>query len=156
MSDNSELLATLERQERELVFADFTEETAYELGTALVQQARDESAEVVVDIRTPDRTLYHVGLPGSAPDNDEWARRKSNLVFRRHRSSWRIAENLAARGQSVTADLGLDPHDYAAKGGSFPIRVTGVGVVAAVTVSGLASADDHALVVKALTHFLGV
>lgn len=156
MSDNAEIIEKLEQQERALVFSGFTEETAFDLGIALVEAAKADSAAVVIDIRTPDRTLFHVALPGSASDNDEWARRKSNLVFRRHRSSWRAAENLAARSQVIGLDLGMDPRDYAAKGGSFPIRVESVGVVAAVTVSGLASADDHALVVTTLAAFLGV
>ena len=43
---------------------------------------------------------------------------------------------------------------YAAHGGSFPIRVAGVGIVGAVTVSGLPQAQDHALVVEGLRDFL--
>ena len=35
-----------------------------------------------------------------------------------------------------------------------PVRVAGVGVVAAVTVSGLASEDDHRLVVDGMRAFL--
>ena len=35
-------------------------------------------------------------------------------------------------------------------GGSFPIRVLGVGVVAAVTASGLTSMEDHDLVVAGI------
>jgi uncharacterized protein (UPF0303 family) len=35
-----------------------------------------------------------------------------------------------------------------------PVRVAGVGVVAAVTVSGLSSDDDHRLVVDAMRAFL--
>lgn len=35
-------------------------------------------------------------------------------------------------------------------GGSVPIRVRGAGVVAALTISGLSSEDDHALAVEAI------
>lgn len=38
--------------------------------------------------------------------------------------------------------------------GSFPVRVRGAGVVAAVTVSGLSSDDDHQLVVDSIREFL--
>jgi uncharacterized protein (UPF0303 family) len=52
---------------------------------------------------------------------------------------------------------GVDPvatgwlgSDYAVTGGSFPIRVRGTGVVAAVTASGLTSLEDHELVVAGI------
>ena len=50
---------------------------------------------------------------------------------------------------------GLDANDYALAGGGFPIRVTGIGVVGAVGVSGLAERDDHNLVVRAIAEHLG-
>ena len=51
----------LERQEAMLVFPRFSEDTAWEIGTALVAAARRVAALVVVDIRTPDRTLFPCG-----------------------------------------------------------------------------------------------
>jgi uncharacterized protein (UPF0303 family) len=45
--------------------------------------------------------------------------------------------------------------NYALAGGSFPIRVKGAGVVAAVTASGLSSDGDHELVVRGIEEFLG-
>jgi uncharacterized protein (UPF0303 family) len=45
--------------------------------------------------------------------------------------------------------------DYAVTGGSFPIRVRGVGVVAAATASGLSSMDDHDLIVEGIRAYLG-
>ena len=149
-------LEDLEQQERTLVFPRFSEETAWEIGTALVAAARRTAAPVVVDIRTPDRTLFHAALPGSAPDNDHWARRKSNLTLRRHQSSLRAGLRLAAKGSILGADLGLDPLDYSDHGGSFPIRVADVGVIGAITVSGLASEEDHAMIVAAIREHLGL
>ena len=143
-------LEDLERQETTLVFPRFSEDTAWEIGTALVAAARRDTAPVVVDIRTPDRTLFHAALPGSTPDNDHWARRKSNLTLRLHQSSLRAGRRLAAKGTSVGSDLGFDPLDYAGHGGSFPIRVANVGVIGAITVSGLASEEDHAMIVAAI------
>ena len=43
--------------------------------------------------------------------------------------------------------------ETAAAGGSFPVRVRGAGVVAAVTVSGLTSDEDHDFVVAALERY---
>ena len=144
----------LERQEASLVLTRFNEETAWALGSALVAAAREQNAPVVVDIRTADRTLFHAALPGSVPDNDYWARRKSNVVLRRHTSSMLASKQLDATGQPIEQAFRLDPADYAAHGGSFPIRIAGVGVIAAVTVSGLASEAAHALIVAALDRHL--
>ena len=120
-------LEDLEEQEAMLVFPRFSEETAWEIGTALVAAGRRTAAPVVVDIRTPDRTLFHAALPGSAPDNDHWARRKSNLTMRCHQSSLLVGLQLAAKGASLGSVRGLDPLDYSDHGGSFPIRSRGHG-----------------------------
>ena len=146
----------LQRQETVLVFPRFSEETAWEIGTALVEAARRAKAPVVINIRTPDRTLFHVALPGSVPDNDHWARRKSNVTLRCHQSSLLVGRRLAAKGASVGSEFGLVPLDYAAHGGSFPIRVADVGVIGAITVSGLASEDDHAIIVAAISAHLNL
>ena len=148
-------LDLLARQENDLVFEAFDENTAWKVGSALVEMARTRHAPVVVNIRTPNRTLFHAALPGAVPANDEWARRKSNLVLREHQSSRRFGMALHTKNKSL-ADHGLDFADYADHGGSFPLRVKGVGVIGAITVSGLASAEDHALIVEVLSAVLNV
>jgi len=152
----NDTIAELEAQETELVFRAFDEDTAFAIGIALVRAATENSAPVVIDIRTPDRTLFHAALPGSAPDNDHWARRKSNTVFRHHHASMLVGERLKAKGDAIGPHLGLDPLKYSAHGGSFPVRIAGVGVVAAITVSGLPSADDHAMIVEALRDYFAI
>jgi len=54
-----------------------------------------------------------------------------------------------AKGESL-AKFGLPVEEYAEQGGAVPIRVEGAGVVAVVTVSGLAQVDDHNLAVAGL------
>ncbi|MFH1806640.1 MAG: heme-degrading domain-containing protein [Pseudomonadota bacterium] len=145
----------LKHHEDVLVFTSFTEETAWQVGAALVAAAQAKQAPVVINIRTADRTLFHAALPGAVPANDHWARRKSNLVLHTHQSSMLFGETLRAKGKNL-ADHGLDFADYADHGGSFPVRVTGAGVIAAITVSGLASAEDHGMIVDVLAKYLGV
>lgn len=154
MSNDRDLLDTLAGQEDALVFKAFNEITAIEVGEHLLRAARAGDLPVVINIRTADRVLFHAALPGSSPDNDEWARRKSNVTLRFHRSSMRVGENYRLKGREVCVELGLDPIDYASHGGSFPVRVTGTGVVAAITVSGLTSEDDHGLIVRVLEDYL--
>jgi uncharacterized protein (UPF0303 family) len=141
-------------QEKKLVLARFDETDAWDIGQRLVDRAQALDAPVVIDIRTPSRTLFHAALPGSAPDNDMWARRKSNVVFHFHRSSYAIELEHRRKGRTIGPELGLNLTDYADHGGSFPVRIRHVGVVAAITVSGLASKDDHGLIVDVLTDFL--
>ena len=148
-------LDQLARQEEILVFDRFDEDTAWSIGSKLVGVAQAQNAPVAVNIRTPDRTLFHVSLSGAKPANDSWARRKSNLVLREHQSSMRFGAELKAKGKTL-ADHGIDFADYADHGGSFPIRVSGVGVIGAITVSGLASHEDHGMIVDVLAEHLGV
>ena len=156
MTDTVSLIDTLAAQERALVFPAFDENAALDIGARLVTFARHKAAPVVIDIRTPDRVLFHAALPGSTPDNDHWARRKSNVTLRYHRASMRVGETMRGKGQVVGPDLGLDPLDFASHGGSFPVRIKDSVVVAAITVSGLASIDDHNMIVAVLSEYLGV
>jgi uncharacterized protein (UPF0303 family) len=94
--------------------------------------------------------LFYAALPGTTPDNPEWVRRKSNVALRFHRSSYAIGLEMQEKQSSLTERYGLPLMDYACHGGSVPIRVEGVGVVAAVTVSGLPQQEDHELVIEAL------
>ena len=95
-----------------------------------------------------------MALPGTTPDNDHWVRRKTAVVYRFHRSSFYMGVSCRMKGIGLAERFTLDREDYAAHGGSFPIRVRGVGLVGTVTVSGLPQEEDHRLVVATLDHFL--
>jgi uncharacterized protein (UPF0303 family) len=142
-------IAALDAEQAGLILPAFTEATALDLGARLVALAREAGLPVVIDIRTADRTLFHAALPGSAPLNDLWARRKSATALLFQEASLLVGLRLAAKGQDITLH-GLDPADYADHGGAVPIRVQGAGMVAVATVSGLPSREDYALVVQAL------
>ncbi|AZL57481.1 heme-degrading domain-containing protein [Tabrizicola piscis] len=141
--------ADLETEAATLVLPGFDETTALRLGRILTDLALAEALPVVIDIRTPDRTLFHAGLPGSAPLNDLWARRKSNTALRFHEASLLVGTKHREKGETL-AKHGLDLADYADHGGAVPIRVAGVGVVAVATVSGLPQVEDHRLVVRGI------
>jgi uncharacterized protein (UPF0303 family) len=149
----SDLLTQLEQQERELVLQRFEPAEAWRLGCLLVTLATERRLPVAIDIRRGRQQLFHAGLAGSTADNDEWIKRKVRVVQRYGASSYLVGRRLAAKGEELDAAMGVDPARYAAHGGAFPIRVDGAGIVAVVTVSGLPQADDHALVVEALTRF---
>lgn len=152
--DLDELIAAIEEQERRLVFRRFDETSAWALGCLLVDLATSRALPVAVDIRRGEQQLFHAALPGASADNDAWIARKVRVVYRYAASSYLVGRRLAAKGQQLGPDLGVDPAQFAAHGGAFPIRVPGAGVIGAVTVSGLPQADDHALVVEAVEAFL--
>ncbi|MFF5492073.1 heme-degrading domain-containing protein [Streptomyces aquilus] len=144
----------LEAQERRLVFRRFTHDDAWALGSLLVELARERQAPVAIDIHRAGQQLFHAALPGSAPDNDAWINRKRRVVERYNAASYLVGARFRAKGTTFEESSRLDPDEYAAHGGSFPITVEGVGVIGSVTVSGLPQLQDHKFVVEALEQYL--
>jgi uncharacterized protein (UPF0303 family) len=142
-------IAEIEAEFAGLELPRFDEGTALRLGQILVDLALAQDLPVVIDIRTSDRTLFHAGLPGSAPLNDLWARRKSNTALMFQLPSLLVGRRNAAKGEALDRH-GLSITEYAEAGGAVPIRVQGVGVVAVATVSGLPQVEDHKLVVRGI------
>ncbi|MEU2222545.1 heme-degrading domain-containing protein [Streptomyces sp. NPDC012751] len=146
----------LQAQQSRLVFERFTHDDAWALGSLLVELARERRLPVAVDIHRAGQQLFHAALPGSAPDNDAWIARKRRVVERYGAPSYLVGTRFRAKGTTFEESSRLDPDTYAAHGGSFPITVEGVGVIGAVTVSGLPQLEDHRFVVEVLERFLGV
>jgi uncharacterized protein (UPF0303 family) len=139
----------LEQEAADLVFTRFDHEDAWAIGVDLRTSALDEGLPVAIDIRTTaGASLFHVSLPGATADQEHWVRAKAAVVFRFSASSALVAARFAEMG--VGESGWLDPTEYAPTGGGVAVTVAGAGVVAAVTVSGLASLADHALAVAAM------
>lgn len=145
----TDLIAALEQQERELVLEHFDHADAWRLGSRITAAAQEAGHAVGIDIRRHGLVLFRAALPGITPDQEVWIARKSALVLRMESSSALVDARLSAAGIDAAA-IGWLGADYAVTGGSFPIRVRGVGVVAAVTASGLTSMEDHDLVVAGI------
>ena len=143
-------LADLDAEEEELQFSSFTNDDAWELGSALVAAARADGAPVAVEISRNHSRLFYAALTGATPDNASWIERKTRVVNRFGHSSLHVRQAFLERGTSFEEAMGLDPALYAAHGGAFPILVRSVGPVGVVVVSGLPQVDDHRMVVAAL------
>ena len=140
-------------QEAELHFPHFDHNTAWTLGLTLRELAISRKLPVVIDVRrfgNPEQPLFYTALPGTTPDNPRWVQRKSNVVARFHRSSYQVGLHLQNTGATFSEKYALPDTDYATHGGSFPIHVTGTGVIGSVTVSGLPQREDHNLAVEGL------
>jgi uncharacterized protein (UPF0303 family) len=142
-------IAELEAEAATLIFSRFDEEMALRLGQILVDKGLSANLPVVIDIRTANRTLFHASLPGSAPPNDLWARRKSATALWFQEASLLVGTRNREKGETLEKH-GLSTADHADHGGAVPIRVAGVGVVAVATVSGLPQLEDHKLVVQGI------
>lgn len=149
-------LAIIRRQEAELVFDRFDEGTAFAIGSTIRERARAEGLSLVVDIRLWDRQLFFAATPGTSANNAEWVRRKVNVVRRMLKSTYQLAVQRPEDDRRFPADRAMDAADYVLAGGAFPITVSGVGVVGAITVSGLPDRDDHGMVVWAICSHLGL
>lgn len=143
-------VAELAAQEAELQFTRFTNDDAWELGCALVTTARERGLPVAVDINRNGHQLFHAALPGTVPDNDSWIARKAAVVRRFGRSSLHVRQRSMEAGRTFEEQFGLDPQQYAAHGGAFPVLARDVGPVGVVVVSGLPQVEDHALLVEVL------
>jgi len=141
-------------EEAELQFPGFTEDDAWALGSALVATARSAGAPVAIDVRRNGHQLFHAALAGSSPDNDRWIERKARVVDRFGHSSLYVRLLCERDGTTLEEKFLLDPREFAAHGGAFPLLVRGVGPVGTVVVSGLPQVEDHRMVVAALREHL--
>src|SRR5918998_1422776 len=137
MTETFPTVAELDAEEAELQFTSFTNDDAWDLGSALVAAARREDAPVAIEISRNGHRLFSVALTGATPDNASWIERKTRVVERFGHSSLYVGQAARERGTTFEDQFGLDPQLYAAHGGAFPIVVRPVGPVGAVVVSRL-------------------
>lgn len=156
MSKLEQDLKRLALQEKVLQLDRFDEATAWELGTRIKAICEARNVGVSIEVRRAKETLFFYAMPGVVPNNAEWVRRKRNTVELLHRSSYAVGLAHQKDSTSLPLKCGVSLNDYAEHGGSFPVRVKGVGCVGAVTVSGVPQREDHAIVVEALAAQCGV
>lgn len=148
------LSAQIRREEDELDFERFGYDTAWDVGSWLVERGRAEGMPIAISIVFGEQRVFHAALPGSGSDNDRWLARKQRVVAAYNASSFRIGTEFREHGEDFDTASRYDPRDYAAHGGAVPIRVRG-SLIGSVAVSGLAQEVDHALVMEALRAALG-
>jgi len=141
-------------QEARLQFQSFDTRTAWDLGSRLRALAEQRRLAITIEIQVGGNPLFLSAMPGTAPDNLDWARRKKNVVQRFHRSSYAIGLQLQKDRTTLEELWGVQTRDYAAHGGCFPIMLRSSGCIGTVAVSGLPQRDDHELIVEVLAEML--
>jgi uncharacterized protein (UPF0303 family) len=154
LEDYTELLEQLLQQESELQFVEFTNKTAVLVGSAILERAMQENKSIVVDIKKNGQHLFHGKLDGTTINNDQWIQRKNNVANHFGHSSYYMHVLLKSKQKTIQEDAYLDPMDYAAEGGAFPIFIRNVGPIGTISVSGLPGEEDHGLIISVLRDFL--
>jgi uncharacterized protein (UPF0303 family) len=142
-------IAQLAEQERRLQLPRLDEELAWELGSQLRDVALKRGVAVTIEVRIGADTVFFHAMRGTAAANADWARRKRNVCELLDQSSYRVGRELALEGKTLEDKMGLATRDYAAHGGSVPLRVNGKRF-GCVTVSGLPQREDHDMVIEVL------
>ncbi len=90
-------IATVEQQERDLLFTTFTHDDAWRLGCLLVELGVERDLPITVDVQHGTQQVFHAARPGTTADNDSWVQRKVRVVWRFGASSYLVG--LRARAQ---------------------------------------------------------
>lgn len=143
-------------QEKRLCLPHFHHAVAWDLGTRLKSRSEASGLALTIEVRLARETVFFFAMPGTTPGNADWVRRKRNTVELLQSSSYAVGRSLELEGLTLEQRMGASARDYAVHGGGFPIRVSGMGCVGAVTVSGAPQRDDHETVVAVLAEMCGV
>ncbi|KAF5584970.1 hypothetical protein FPANT_7663 [Fusarium pseudoanthophilum] len=137
-------------------FTSFTTEDAFVLGNLLYARlypyaVKGKPTVISIALANTSQVVFQtVTGPGTAPDNEQWVRRKRNTVLRFGNSTWFMHNKFKGDEVAFAAKYGIadsNKGDYAIHGGAIPIRVQGVeGIVAVVVVSGLKQDEDHGVI----------
>lgn len=147
--DTDAKLAVLLAEERELDHDEFDLDDAWAVGSWIRRTALERGLGVGFAVSFGEQRVFHAATPGSGAVNDAWLDRKFRVVRHFAHSTLAVRTQYEAGGSTFDEAAALDPRQYQAAGGGFPLLVRGL-LVGAVGVSGLEMHDDHALVVEAL------
>lgn len=154
MKSTRQLIEMVENQEEKLQFDRFSISMAHEIGARLMQIAAEGKMPIAIDVTRHGHRLFYAAMEGSKPDNEAWIERKKAVVNRFNCSSYLVGLRLTEKGSTIEASSLLKESEFAPHGGCFPIIIKDTGVIGTITVSGLASEDDHQLVVDVLEAYL--
>lgn len=146
----------LKKQEELLWFPQFTNEDGWELGNFVRNEIKKRGFDMSVCIQlNHGYTIFQYGTNGTGLSYQKWMHRKIGVVRTLGMSSFQA--NVFSEDSGMTlGDLSLNEKDALLRGGAFPIRVKGLGMVGAIAVSGLKPEMDHDFLVDCLASYLGV
>ena len=132
----------------------FNASVARRMGEIAVNLASRRGLPIAVGIVGGHAPLFYCALDGSDAHDSDAIRRRQNTVLRFGESSLVVGAHFRRAGWSLRSQ-GLSDDDYALDGGGVPLRIAGGRIVGAIAIAGLASDDNHALVVECLRWHVG-
>ncbi len=152
---DAELLKIVIQQEEALRPERFDAAEAWQLGLILREMGLETGADLALSISLLGARVFRCGLGRPKPNFDRWIARKERGTLECWKSSLRLKLEAQTGGDQL-GDHGLTAQEAVFCGGCFPIHLKSLGVVGAVTVSGLSDLEDHQLAVDALAKWMKV
>lgn len=156
MEENLKRYEKIEDQEKRLRFVKFDNEDAWRLGSILVEEAKKQDVSIAIDILINGYQVFRYGARGTNHYNEIWLSRKIRSVYTMQVSSLKLYYMMLIGKEDIYQGGYLDPAQFAAVGGGFPIYVNGVGCIGVLAVSGLTHHQDHDMAVQGLCRYLNM
>ncbi|WP_245499145.1 heme-binding protein [Mesorhizobium sp. M1A.F.Ca.ET.072.01.1.1] len=148
MDEIRDQIEAIQRETERHAFSSFSQADALRVGKTLLGLAEGEGLCVAVGVDLGEQVSFRAALPGTSADYQHWIERKFATVRRFAKASMQL-ELQARLEPDFGTERALDPSRYVLCGGAVPICV-GSTMVGAIGCAGLASIDDHRLVIRAI------
>ena len=140
------------KQEMQYQFIKFDSNDALIIGNYISNYAIENDLAVCTDIFVNGKQLFHFSSDKCTVDNDNWLRRKRNVVLQFNHSSQFMYRKIKGDMTLLQSKYGLDIKDYSAIDGGFPVIIENTGVIGAICVSGMQPIEDHNLILEAIDY----
>lgn len=145
-------------QEQALQFRYFDDDIAWQLGNYLHQLSYERDLSVALEVYVFDRVVFsssRIGLTTAQGRSIPIMR--NNVLSSGHSSHYLslfYCSDFTHLSNRFVGQTAISTQHLSAMGGSFPLKLHNGPLIGAISCVGLASIDDHNLVVEALTHVI--
>lgn len=142
------------RQERELIFDEFTRKDALRLGRIMLDKSEELHMPFAFMIEMNGVVVLQYLPEGTGAFNEAWMRKKLRTVQMTGISTMLFWTGMEARGLKRSTEEMLPVSDIVPCGGGFPIRLKNGTVIGAAAVSGPGDQNDHLFVTECMRALL--
>ncbi|MCD8096843.1 MAG: heme-binding protein [Lachnospiraceae bacterium] len=153
MDDYQKLLDKAQKEENFYRFPTFTQDNVLELALDLIESCKDFDGPLAIEIDLAGVMVFRYYPTGTGAYHEMWLKRKRRTVTLLQKSSLRVRAELGAKGEDLEKDMCLDPKEYVACGGGFPIRLQSGSLVGFIGASGLTDIEDHNAIIGGLDRY---